>query len=223
MIERFQGPAGEAELRMLLEQQVLLVGAWAAIDELIPHVSVSAMAFPPLKQIYAEGEPYKRTLYLLLDGKVDLSRNRSHVAPLGRGQFFGEFPLLDTTDRYNVTVEAAETAYVAPIEWTAFTLLADKFPRIWRNMANELAVRLRGSRTAANATKTSEEPKSVQEAVVRLAWRLPPKMKWAVGVLVAVCVATYFVWSSLPEVDRASLLGRQSAQTAPIGASASPK
>lgn len=218
MSEQLRSTQDEAELRWLLKEQVLLAGVEAAADGLASILKLSE--FPEGKQIYAEGEPYHRTLYLLLKGKVDLYWKGNRIASLERRQFFGEFPLLDISARYSVTVQVSESAYIATVDWTDFARVADRYPRVWRNLASELASRLRSSRPLAPAAKPSEDPKSVQEAIVRLAWSLPTTLRVVVGVLVALCVAAYFVWSSLSEADRAMLTGSQPKSHAPPSASA---
>ena len=221
MIDRFQGAQGESDLRWLLKEQVLLLGIDVAADELAPIVKEGVAELPTGKQVYVEGETYRRTLYLILGGKIDLYRQGTLMASLERGQFFGEFPLLDSTARYAVTVQVAENACIAPIEWEAFACLADKYPRIWRNMASELALRLRGNRSSAVAFMQLEDPKSLQEAVVRVAWALPKTARAVLAVLVVLGIAAYFLWSSLPEATKSKLAGYQPHSAS--GASASAK
>lgn len=185
-------------------EQKVFAGIERAIDALVAVSDVDDE--PKGKQIYVEGESVQRVLYLVLGGSVDLSRNGKRIATLGRGEFIGEFPLLDPAAKYTVSVLAIEPCCIARVPWPDFAAAADTYPKIWRNMAAELAQRLRGVPTSSASSHDQSVPKNIQEAVVRLAWRLPHGTKILLGVLIALCAGLYLLWQSLPDGSRTELL-----------------
>ena len=104
--------------------------------------------------IYLQGQPYLPTLYLILHGKVALTRNSRLVAHLGATEFFGEFPLLNLPATYSVSAVAAdEGAFIASVPWDDVESVADSNAVVWKNLATELAMRLRRG--------SSEQPMAV--------------------------------------------------------------
>lgn len=206
MLQQFVGPSGKADLRNLLIEQSLLVGAEPAAEPLADVVEVTE--YSKGKQIYAADESMNSVLYLLLGGRIDLDRGGSPVATLGRGQFFGEFPLLDRTARYTVSATAAENSVVASIEWSRFAELADSNPRIWRNLATELAFRLRGHSPPTTPATRRGRPSSFGEVFWPWVEGLRARWKLLLGLPFLLLIGLDYSWSALPDASRALLLSR---------------
>lgn len=208
MHPRFADSIGKLELQSLFSEQKLLAGIDTADKALIDISEVDE--YPKGKQIYVEGERVCRLLYLVLGGKVELFQDGKRLKQLGRGEFFGEFPLLDPAATYTVSAITAETCLIAKVCWSKFTTFADARPKIWRNLAAELAHRLRGSHQLSPAAFGQSDPKNLQEAVVQLASQLPRGAKIVLAVLITLLTGLYFLWQSLPDASRVEVIKKLS-------------
>jgi CRP/FNR family transcriptional regulator, cyclic AMP receptor protein len=65
------------------------------------------------------------------------------IAIRSKGTHVGEMGLIDVAAKRSATAIASETCVVAKVSEIDFTQLANKYPSLWRNLAIELANRLR--------------------------------------------------------------------------------
>jgi hypothetical protein len=225
MLSRFHGPAGKKELSRLLAEQKLFVECPKAAAALVDLLEVSE--YPKGKQIYAEGETYRAVIYLIFSGQVELSRGGKLLALMRRGDFIGEFPLLDAISQYSVTAVAAEPACVATLPWHDFEAWAATEPKTWFNMSKELALRLRGAPPSPKS-QAPDPPKGPLDALVRgvwlTYWELPAAWRIslaALAVLVALLgIGLGWVWTHLPDSSRTHLLRKIDLEPAQGAASA---
>ena len=96
------------------------------------------------KIVYSAGQPSKGNLYLIVCGKFDLIIGNT-VLEMTTGETLGEFPAIDPSMTYTVTVRAHEPSVMAVISKNALFSIADKYPEVWRNMAKLLVSRLRAT------------------------------------------------------------------------------
>lgn len=221
MHPRFADSTGKLELQSLFSEQKLLAGIDTADTDLIDMSEVDE--YPKGKQIYAEGERVCRLLYLVLGGKVELFQDGKRLKQLGRGEFFGEFPLLDPAATYAVSALIAETCLIAKVRWSEFATFADAHPKIWRNLAAELAHRLRGPHQLSPAALGQSDPKNLQEAVVQLASQLPRGAKVILGVLITLFTGLYLLWQSLPDASKGEIVRKLSGTVTISGSQQPPK
>jgi CRP/FNR family transcriptional regulator, cyclic AMP receptor protein len=90
------------------------------------------------QEIYVQGERARGYLYFVLSGKIDLLKNGRLITTVGTGQLFGEFPFIKPELPYTVTARCQERAIIAKVTYRQFQLLANKFPVLWRNIAEKL-------------------------------------------------------------------------------------
>jgi CRP-like cAMP-binding protein len=117
--------------------------------------------YQPGKQFYLRGDVGVNVLFLLLQGSVELTLQDRRLGTLEREQFFGEFPLLDPGLDYTVSVVAREKTVVAKISEPQLCFLASEYPEIWKNVARELATRLRASSEAGRHSSDAVKPDEV--------------------------------------------------------------
>jgi len=207
MQDQSQDPARRPKLVSLFAQQRILVGTRLA-PALAASLAGAAKAkdYPAGKQVYVEGDAVQEVIYFVLGGSVRVERAGKQVATLTRGQFFGEFPMLDPATGYLATMTAAEAACIAAVPWTHYERLANATPTLWRNMASELALRLRGA--PATASNKPEESKSIRLRMFDAVW--PRKRVWqaAAVVLALPVLGLYAFWTTLPEAAKTSWLVR---------------
>ena len=193
MTERFEGADGKRKLIKILSDQALVQHNEAIACKLAELVSVEEV--PETKQIYVRGEP-GNVLFLILSGRIDLSVQGEPIAALEPGQFVGEFPILNSSLDYTVSVVARQKSVIASLSESQFLSLASDHPEIWRNMAKELANRLQ----SANVTKQLAAPaKAPSElTIAELLGGLKPVQLWSVlGALAALVAGAFALGSKL--------------------------
>ncbi|MGE0681950.1 MAG: TIR domain-containing protein [Candidatus Binatia bacterium] len=82
-------------------------------------------------------------LYFILSGKVEVFVNGRLVSTRTTGCHVGEMALIDPTAPRSATVKVTTETVVAQVSEPQFTPIAEKFPKLWRCLAMELATRLR--------------------------------------------------------------------------------
>jgi CRP-like cAMP-binding protein len=93
------------------------------------------------KTLMREGDPGDK-FFVVLDGKVKVTRNGRKVAELGPGKGFGELALLLNAPR-SATVTAAEESELVSFDRKTFGKLVDDSPAFARRLMGAMATRLR--------------------------------------------------------------------------------
>jgi CRP-like cAMP-binding protein len=82
-------------------------------------------------------------LFLILEGAVSIAVDGRIVARRTAGQHVGEMAVVDPLTPRSASVTATADSVVARIAEPDFSALADRYPRLWRRIALELASLLR--------------------------------------------------------------------------------
>ena len=85
--------------------------------------------------------------YLVLDGKAEVRKGTKVLAPLGKGQFFGEMSLIDEQPRSADVVAVAPTRCWALSSWS-FASVVKANPEIPMMMLKEMVKRLRAAQSS---------------------------------------------------------------------------
>lgn len=104
---------------------------------------------PRRRIVLAEGET-PRTLYFVLSGSVAVRLSNWHgqevlLAYMHAGDFFGEMGLFPDVPARSARVETASDCLLLEIGYDGFIELTREHPRLWLELAGQLAARLRAT------------------------------------------------------------------------------
>ena len=139
LLDQFQGPDGKLRLVEALRAQTLVRDEDLAV-ELAKRVTLKAI---PAGTVLITQNAADRDLFLILSGTFSVIVNRRMVASRSAGEHVGEMAVVDPEARRSASVAAVTDSVVAGITGPEFAALADRYPRLWRRIALELASRLR--------------------------------------------------------------------------------
>ena len=108
----------------------------------IAHIAGRSQAkiFPAGEALVTEGDE-GRDFFVVLDGRVEVTRGGSVLRELGRGDFFGEIAILTGGPR-TATVTALAVVDALVVDETAMRALLSEMPALRRKVAAALAERL---------------------------------------------------------------------------------
>jgi CRP/FNR family transcriptional regulator, cyclic AMP receptor protein len=113
--------------------------------------------YPAGELIFREGEPGK-TMYLVIEGEIDLVVGRAVVETAKPGTFIGELVLIDDAPR-SAAARAKTDCRIFPIDEERFRSLVQSTPSFVLDVMKGLALRLRrtnsriGGRSAAGGKR----------------------------------------------------------------------
>jgi CRP/FNR family transcriptional regulator, cyclic AMP receptor protein len=126
--------------REVLQKCPIFVGATNAIDDAIKSGKYESYG---LGESFIEQNAKDKSVYIILDGEVDILVNGRGVARRSAPSHVGEMAVIDPTAKRSATVTPVEECIVLKIEENEFLDLGNNNPRIWRNIAAEISSRLR--------------------------------------------------------------------------------
>ena len=140
MLDRFSGSEGRPLLVEALRTQSV-IGDDPALAELIA-ASAEVEAFEPGAAVVQESAS-DNDICFILAGVVSIRVLGREIAVRAAGQHIGEVALIDPGERRSASAVAEQGVTIARLPERSFTTLAESHPRLWRNLARELAHRLR--------------------------------------------------------------------------------
>ena len=108
----------------------------------VVYEAISIHSWQPGEILIAEGD-WGDDIWFLLAGSVSVLVRGRRMAVRKSGQHIGEMALLDPAASRSATVVAEEEVVAACISAVSFREIADVKPTLWRNLAKDLAERLR--------------------------------------------------------------------------------
>ena len=138
-LRQFQGPAGRSHLIDALKAQPLIGDEDLAVET---ARLLKLEEIPAGKKLIEQGAA-DTDLFLILSGAFSVATNRRVVTVLKAGTHVGEMAVADPATPRSASVTATCDSVVARIAEPDFSTLANRFPRLWRRIALELASRLR--------------------------------------------------------------------------------
>jgi len=151
MLKRFQGPEGRLHLLEALRSQPLVRDKDLAVE--IERL-VTLEGTPAGTELIKQGAS-DTDLFLILSGEFSVAIDGRIVAQKKASEHVGEMAVVDPRTSRSASVTAACDSVVARIAEPDFSALADKFPRLWRRIAIELASRLRNGNSARRGSAKS--------------------------------------------------------------------
>lgn len=151
LLSKFQGPQGKRHLieglraqRLVREEDVAQVLANCVRLEEVPYGTT----------IITQGSS-DHDLFFILAGVFFITVGRQVVSRRTSGEHVGEMAVVDSEAPRSATVTSGSEAVIARISEPEFSAIADRFPSLWRRIAQELGGRLRRmTRTRRNGRLT---------------------------------------------------------------------
>ncbi len=140
MLERFTGAGGQSTVVAALRNQPL-IGNDDTLADTIAKVSEIA-GFKPGDTIIEEAAP-DDAVHFVLAGTVSVRVLNREIAVRSAGQHVGEMALVDPGQPRSASVIALDEVVTACLSASEFSNLAEANSKLWRNVARELAARLR--------------------------------------------------------------------------------
>ena len=138
MSDRFVGERGRRLRIEALASQNLVVGNRALAEELADF-EVCAVSKGELLISQGAGD---NDIYFILSGSFDVIVNGQKVAVFGPTEHVGEMAAVQPGQKRSASVVATDNAIVARLSEEAFTDLGNRYPQMFRIIAQELARRL---------------------------------------------------------------------------------
>jgi CRP/FNR family transcriptional regulator, cyclic AMP receptor protein len=139
LLKQFQGSDGRRHLiRSLILQPLVRDKDLAAVVARRSKLE----AIPEGSNLIEQGAS-DTDLFLILEGGVSIAVDGRVVARRTAGQHVGEMAVVDPLTPRSASVTATADSVVARIAEPDFSALADRYPRLWRRIALELASLLR--------------------------------------------------------------------------------
>lgn len=144
LLKSFQGSEGRLRLTNALIAQPLIR------DQ---DLATVVERYCKLEEIFAGTNLIKQgasdtDLFLILAGEFSVAINGRLVARKKAGDHVGEMAVVDPLTPRSASITATSDSVVARIADPDFSALADRYPRLWRRIALELASRLRDGNSA---------------------------------------------------------------------------
>jgi CRP-like cAMP-binding protein len=145
LLKSFQGSEGRPHLIEALISQPLIADRdlALAVERRLKLEEVPAGA------ILIDQNASDTDLFLILKGTFSVAIDDRVVASRKAGEHVGEMAVVDPRTPRSATVTATVDSVIARISEADFSDLADKYPRMWRRIAVELASRLRNQNADA--------------------------------------------------------------------------
>jgi CRP-like cAMP-binding protein len=144
LLKSFQGSEGRLRLIDALISQPLIRDR---------ELAVVVERYLKLEEIFAEMSLIEQgasdsDLYLIMSGAFSIAIDGRIIARKKAGEHVGEMAVVDPFAPRSASVIATSDSVVARIAEPDFSALADRYPRLWRRLALELASQLRNCNTA---------------------------------------------------------------------------
>jgi CRP-like cAMP-binding protein len=94
--------------------------------------------------VLIDQDGFGQELLIIIEGKVELTRDGRHLSDLGPGDFVGEIALLDGGPS-TATVTTSEPTTVLSVSKRAFDTVLDRIPGLPHELLRSLAARLRAA------------------------------------------------------------------------------
>jgi CRP/FNR family cyclic AMP-dependent transcriptional regulator len=101
----------------------------------------SSRTYEPGQKVFIEGTP-GTTMYVVLDGNIEIHVGGKPMEVAGRGAIIGEMSLIDSSTR-SATVVAKDFCVLAQVNRSQFLSLMEKTPRFALSVMKTLVTRLR--------------------------------------------------------------------------------
>ena len=142
-LPRFQGDSGLQRLAEVLKQQTLIAGNDQLAHQIIKVAQLMEVLPGAPGDTFIDQGGTDNDIFFIISGSVSVLINGREIGIQCCGTHVGEMALIDPTARRCATVKASEPCVLARVSQGDFSQLAGTHTNLWRNIAVELAKRLR--------------------------------------------------------------------------------
>lgn len=139
MLERFQGERGRQLLLEALTSAKLFAGNRAVAEE--AEASGELLEFEAGAALIEQGD-FTNDVFFILTGDCSVVVNGRQVGRRGPGDQVGEMAAIQPTQARSASVIATEATVTLKLSEEHFSILAEKYPQLYKLVAQELARRL---------------------------------------------------------------------------------
>ena len=140
ILERFTGQQGHSLVVQAVREQSLIGNELELAEAICGQTEV--VGFYDGSIIIDQSAP-DNDIFFILSGEASIQVDGREIAVRKAGQHIGEMAVVNPGESRSAAVVARSEVVTARLPAGAFANLADANPRLWRNIAWELAVRLR--------------------------------------------------------------------------------
>ena len=211
-VKNFSGHSGKRRLREAIKSQTLMSGNVELAREAIDSGFIEE--YQSDEVLMQQGEP-ENDIFLVVSGEVSVRINRREVARRTAGTHVGEMALVDPLAKRSATVVAVERTIALRVPEYRFSMMAAKFPDLWRRIAVEIAKRLRErgrflpephNEPVLFIGSSSEGQAITNEIYKRFAQKPVVPKAWTEGVFQASSTAIESLVKAAKEADFAALV-----------------
>ena len=138
--------------REVLQRCSMFIGVQEAVDDVL-NIGQYESHQPDIP--FIEQDARDKSVYFILEGEVDILINGRGIARRAAPDSVGEMSVVDPTARRSATVIPLDECVLLRVEGDAFVELGNSHPRLWRNIAAEIASRLRQRGELVDEKKTT--------------------------------------------------------------------
>ena len=140
LLTRFRGERGQSLAVEAIKEQKIILGNVEASQQLC---SKGSLAFFGEGEFLALEGDWSNTIVFILAGRVQIRVKGFKVAERQAGQHIGEMALIDPSQPRSASVIAMEPSIGLVVSEEDFAAVASQQPDMWRQLAKEIADRLR--------------------------------------------------------------------------------
>jgi predicted nucleotide-binding protein len=140
IFRRFSGQRGQDLIIDALKDQKIILGSKEAAEELCARGKLVCFQ---KGEFLAIEDQWENDLVFILAGTVQITVTGFKVAERGAGQHIGEMALIDPSQPRSASVTALEPVVGLVVSEEDFSAVATNHPDMWRQIAKEVAQRLR--------------------------------------------------------------------------------
>jgi len=140
LLKKLRAPQGKTLLIDCIKAQSMVRGEEELAQKLAEVVRVEGVPFGTAVIVQGSSD---HDLIFILAGDFFVVVGRQVITRRKAGHYVGEMAMVDPDAPRSATVTSGSDAVIARISEPEFSAFANQFPRLWRRLAQELAVRLR--------------------------------------------------------------------------------
>ena len=150
MLYRFEGDAGRGPLVDAIAKQQITSGNHALAEEIADLIALRAV---PAGATLIEQASEDNDLFLIFEGEFEILVDGVVVAKRGAGEHVGEIAAIQPALKRTATVVAKSDAVVGKLTESIFADIGDRYPTVYKAIAQQLAGRLLQSNKPAGPNR----------------------------------------------------------------------